>query len=152
MRRNSGIANENSSIFSLRWQFFKDQLISCKSDCIWRMTSWRFNCSLFYWNLFLWNSIFAKSKEGQGCPGRMRTTIKETRKRGWYWRLCVMVVWPVDYGAETSAGASLQPVLDSVLAYGYKEKDGAQNREGSMPSTRRRKREPRRMAAIEEED
>lgn len=65
------------------------------------------------------------------------------------WRLCGMAVWPVDYGA----GASLQPVLDSVFACGYKEKDGVpwQNREGSMPSMRRRKREPRRTA-IEEED
>lgn len=37
-----------------------------------------------------------------------------------------MAVWPVDYGAETSAGVSLQPVSDSVFARGYKEKDGEQ--------------------------
>jgi len=68
--------------------------------------------------------------------------------------LCGTAVWPVDYGAETSTGASLQPVLDSVFACGYKEKDGVswQNHEGSMPSTRRRKQEPRRMAAIAKED
>lgn len=79
---------------------------------------------------------FREIKEEQGCPGRTRTTIKETRKRGWNWRLCGTAVWPVDYGAETSAGASLQPVLDSVFACGYKEKDGApwQNRGGSIPS------------------
>lgn len=35
-------------------------------------------------------------------------------------------VWPVDYGAETSARVSLQPVSDSVFARGYKEKDGEQ--------------------------
>lgn len=66
---------------------------------------------------------------------------------------CV-AVWSVDYGAETSAGASLQPVLDSVFACGYKEKNRVpwQNREGSMPFTRWRKREPRSTAAIEEED
>lgn len=37
-----------------------------------------------------------------------------------------MAVWPVDYGAETSTGVSLQPVSDSVFARGYKEKDGEQ--------------------------
>lgn len=77
----------------------------------------------------------------------MRMTIKETRKRGWD----STAVWPVDYGGRNECP---QPVLDSVFACGYKEKDGVpwQNREGSMPFTRRRKREPKRMAAIEEED
>lgn len=75
-------------------------------------------------------------------------TIKETKKRG------LAAVWPVDYGAETSTGASLQPVLDSVFACGYKEKDRMawQTREGSISSTRWRKREPRRTAVIEEEN
>lgn len=44
------------------------------------------------------------------------------RGRGWW--LCGTAIWPVDYGAETSAKASLQPVLDSVFDRGYKEKDG----------------------------
>lgn len=82
------------------------------------MTSGR---KLFYTgqNLPSYDPVFVKPKEGQGCLRRVRTTIKGVRKRG---SEAGTAVWPVDYGAETSVGALLQPVLDSVFACGYKEK------------------------------
>lgn len=66
------------------------------------------------------------------------------RKEGFGGGCAATTVWPVDYGAETSAGVSLQPVSDSVFARGYKEKDGESKRirEGRSMPMRRRKREP----------
>lgn len=62
-----------------------------------------------------------KANDDRGGEGR-----KEGRREGGEFGggCAATAVWPVDYGAETRAGVSLQPVSDSVFARGYKEKDG----------------------------